>query len=241
VKGAGNDKEQRLSALLRGRLIWATLAASAVLHFGLWGALALPRAGAGENDASRPNSGFKVTVVRVPWDKLPAPPSIEPRAIAARAPIGLSTKGDVGEVPLPVPDAEAEADTFAALGADADGFPGADIRLVVTDPGDVKVAEPDPGAPDFVREYAQPPELIFMARPKFPEIARASGVEGDVVLFVYIDDRGDVVKAVVASSPGLPALEEEAIAAALKCRFRPAEQQGRPVGVWYNLVMEFRR
>ena len=82
--------------------------------------------------------------------------------------------------------------------------------------------------------------LIYQSRPKYPDIARDSRVEGEVVLLVYIDRRGDVRKAEVQSSPGLPALDEAAKEAAYKCKFKPAEQQGVPVGVWYSLVMQFK-
>jgi len=61
-----------------------------------------------------------------------------------------------------------------------------------------------------------------------------------VVFLVYIDERGDVRGAVVQSSPGLPALDEAAKEAAYKCKFKPAEQQGVAVGVWYSIVMQFR-
>jgi hypothetical protein len=35
-------------------------------------------------------------------------------------------------------------------------------------------------------------------------------------------------------------LDEAAKKAAFKCKFRPAKQQGVPVGVWYSIVMQFR-
>jgi len=79
-----------------------------------------------------------------------------------------------------------------------------------------------------------------MVKPMYPEIAYNSRVEGDVVLMVYVDERGSVRNALVQSSPGLPALDEAAKEAAYKCKFEPAQQQGVPVGVWYSLVMEFR-
>ncbi|MCP4230770.1 MAG: energy transducer TonB [bacterium] len=80
-----------------------------------------------------------------------------------------------------------------------------------------------------------------MVQPKYPDIARDMGIEGDVVLLVYIDETGTVRNALVQSSPELPAMEEEAVKAAYKCKFAPAKQQDRPVGVWYTIFMEFKR
>jgi len=137
----------------------------------------------------------------------------------------------------------ADVDTITdAVGAgEGEGFgEGAEIiveeNIEVEDTGE----EPEWVTPRFDIEYSKAPIMVHEVRPKYPDIARDSRVEGDVALLVYIDESGNVRNAVVQTSPGLPALEEAAKKAAMKCKFRPAEQQGVPVGVWYNIVMEFR-
>lgn len=89
-------------------------------------------------------------------------------------------------------------------------------------------------------EYDEPPAVIKAVRPKYPEEASEAKIEGDVTLLVYIDENGDVRNALVYSSPGVASMEEAAIEAALDCKFKPATHQGKPVGIWYQIVMEFR-
>ena len=89
----------------------------------------------------------------------------------------------------------------------------------------------------------------------YPEEAKEAGLEGDVVLLVYIDENGKVRNAVVQASPdaegkstegcdnpasAVEAMENAAVEAAYKCEFEPATVSGEPVGMWYALVMAFR-
>jgi TonB family protein len=92
----------------------------------------------------------------------------------------------------------------------------------------------------FDVEYDKPPVIVKTVRPKYPEEAREAKIEGDVILLVYIDENGDVRKAVVQSSPGVAGMDEAAKEAALECKFKPATSQGKPVGVWFSVVMQFR-
>jgi protein TonB len=90
-------------------------------------------------------------------------------------------------------------------------------------------------------EYQVAPTLIKEAKPHYPEMAAASGMEADVILLVYINVNGDVEHVVVQGSSDFGAMDDEAVKAAKKCKFSPALQNGRPVAVWYSLVMEFRK
>jgi TonB family protein len=89
-------------------------------------------------------------------------------------------------------------------------------------------------------EYDEPPVIIKTVRPKYPKEASEAKIEGDVTLLVYIDENGDVRKALIYSSPSFEPLEEAAKKAALDCKFKPATYRGKPVGLWYEVVMEFR-
>jgi TonB family protein len=179
-------------------------------------------------------------VVKKTYEDLPPPPSIEAPEPAS-APKGLEAKGSVGEVPLPVPDELAEADTIsdAIAGTGAEGF-GEGTEIIVEESIEVTEEAAPWEEVSFDVEYSEKPVVVHEERPIYPDIARDSGVEGDVVLLVYIDERGKVRNAVVQASPGLPALDEAAKKAAMKCTFKPAKQQGVPVGVWYSIVMQFR-
>ncbi len=232
-----------LKRRLGGGLFRYTFAFSLAAHVGLWGWLAARDRDAGVL-AGPADIGKWVVEGRhkvIPLDKLPQAPSIEPAAPAAKAPEGLRGRGDTGLIPLPVPDDQADVATIPDAPVDNGNFISPDVPIVVVDPGNSNAPGNDPGAvPNFDVEYSEPPVLVKEVKPAYPEIARDSGLEGDVVLLVYVDAAGRVRNAVVRSSPGLPALEDEAKKAALKCEFEPARQQGQPVGVRYSLVMQFK-
>jgi protein TonB len=235
------DPQAKLKQRLSGGLFRYTLMISVAFHFGVWGIAEMPKDVLSKKGTMKMGDGkIDLKVVKKTYEDLPPPPSIEAPEPAS-APKGLEAKGSVGEVPLPVPDELAEADTIsdAIAGTGAEGF-GEGTEIIVEE--NIEVTEE--AAPweevSFNVEYSEKPVVVHEERPVYPDIARDSKVEGDVVLLVYIDEQGKVRNAVVQASPGLPALDEAAKKAAMKCTFKPAKQQGVPVGVWYSIVMQFR-
>ena len=63
----------------------------------------------------------------------------------------------------------------------------------------------------------------------FPEAARRLGAEGTVVLQIAVGADGAVTSAEVLQGSGFPVLDRAARQAALRCRFEPALERGRPV------------
>ena len=72
------------------------------------------------------------------------------------------------------------------------------------------------------------PVLTVKVDPVYPTDALAAGVEGAVVMQIYIDDKGAVQHVHVVSSPGF-GLDAAALAAAQGFRFKPATSDGVPV------------
>ena len=235
------DPQEKLKQRLSGGLFRYTLMISVAFHFGVWGIAEMPKDMLSKKGDVKMGDGkldLKV-VKKTTYEDLPAPPSLEAPE-PATAPKGLEAKGSVGEVPLPVPDELAEADTISdAVGASGEGF-GEGTEIIVEEGLEVTEETAPWAEVSFDVEYSQAPVIVHEERPEYPDIARDSKVEGDVVLLVYIDPQGKVRNAVVQASPGLPALDEAAKKAAMKCTFKPAKQQGVPVGVWYSIVMQFR-
>ena len=235
------DPQEKLKARLSGGLFRYTLMISVAFHFGVWGIAEMPKDVLSKKGTMKMGDGkIDLKVVKKTYEDLPPPPSIEaPEPVTA--PKGLEAKGSVGEVPLPVPDELAEADTIsdAIAGTGAEGF-GEGTEIIVEETVEVTEEAAPWEEVSFDVEYSEKPVVVHEERPVYPDIARDSGVEGDVVLLVYIDAQGKVRNAVVQASPGLPALDEAAKKAAMKCTFKPAKQQGVPVGVWYSIVMQFR-
>jgi protein TonB len=234
--------QDKLKRKLAGGLFRYTFMVSLAVHFGIWGIAAMPKdVLSKKGDVKMGDGKLELKVVKRTYEDLPPPPSIEAPEPAA-APEGLEAKGSVGEVPLPVPDELADADTISdAVGSgDAEGF-GDGAEIIVEETIEVEDGGASPWETvSFDVEYSEAPVIVHEQRPVYPDIARDSGVEGDVIMLVYIDESGNVRNAVVQSSPGLPALDEAAKKAAMKCKFKPAKQQGVPVGVWYSIVMQFR-
>ncbi|UCE26723.1 MAG: TonB family protein [Candidatus Coatesbacteria bacterium] len=217
-----------------GKHIRFTLTIAIAVFGVIWFLAAVPKTlvGGGEGPTG-PGGKIKMDVVKKKYDELPPPPTIEE---PTEAPKGLETKGAVGSIPLPVPDEEADAETIADMGPGVEEGEIGEAEIEVVD----EVVDADMSAPNFDVEYSEAPYPIHDVKPKYPEIAKASGWEGDVMLLVYIDRDGSVKNVVVAGSSGFSDVDKEATDAAYKCRFSPAKQQGVPVGVWYQIIMEFR-
>ncbi len=92
--------------------------------------------------------------------------------------------------------------------------------------------------PDFV-PFEKPPAVIKRVDPKYPDLARKAGIEGRVILKVWIDKRGKVKDVVVLKSSA-EMLDAAAIAAAKQWEFTPAMMKLGPVDVWSTLTFNFR-
>ena len=232
--------EEKLKRRLSGRLFRYTFVVSVVAHLGVWALVGWP----GGHPSQGAVFGFQengITIPIIPYRELQPPtPITDPEP--APAPKGIPGTVGVGEIPIPVPEKDAEFDTFRdAHDNNVSPFIDPGQRITIEKPGPI-VEKPVSASPNHVEfvPTSKSPAIIYQSRPEYPDIARDSRVEGDVVLLVYVDERGDVRRAIVQSSPGLPAMDDAATRAAYKCKFEPAEQQGIPVGVWYSIVMEFR-
>ena len=76
------------------------------------------------------------------------------------------------------------------------------------------------------------------AAPRYPDIARASRVEGMVILEVVIDDRGNVTDARVLRS--VPLLDDAALEAVRRWKFKPARLNGESVPVVMTVTVNFK-
>jgi len=80
---------------------------------------------------------------------------------------------------------------------------------------------------------------VWMREPEFTEDARKARMQGVVVLRVEIDEQGNVGRIEVQVPLGL-GLDEKAIEAVRKWRFRPGTRDGRPVGMPAVVEVNFR-
>lgn len=89
--------------------------------------------------------------------------------------------------------------------------------------------------------YEDPPVALRRVPPKYPDFARNSGIEGDVILEVEVFEDGSVGAINVLKSllPGPGGLDEAAIKAVKQWEFQPAKSGGKPVAVWVSFPVLF--
>jgi protein TonB len=83
------------------------------------------------------------------------------------------------------------------------------------------------------------PVPIFKPEPEYSEEARKAKFQGAVLLSIIIDENGHTRDVRVLRPLGL-GLDEKAIEAVLKWRFRPSQKDGHPVAVTANVEVNFR-
>ncbi len=75
--------------------------------------------------------------------------------------------------------------------------------------------------------------------PVYPEEARRNGVEGKVLLLIYIDEQGNIKKAEIQKSPS-SLLSDSALKALSSVKFRPAKIGGIARAVCMQLTLRFK-
>ena len=97
------------------------------------------------------------------------------------------------------------------------------------------------------------PKPILIAEPEHPRAARRRGIRAEIILQVDIDSRGRVTAHEILSRYLLGddgqsrepvqalgyGLEDAAVSAAQRWRFRPARKEGKAVASRYVLTMKF--
>jgi len=100
---------------------------------------------------------------------------------------------------------------------------------------------PPPPESDEVFEFfavSEKPVMLSRATPDYPDLARKAQIEGTVVVTVTIGKTGSVESAIIFKS--IPMLDENALVAARKCKFKPAKQRDKFVKVKMNIPFNFR-
>lgn len=101
------------------------------------------------------------------------------------------------------------------------------------------------GTNEYFVPYDEPPQPIggFAAIQKslvYPELARKAGVDGQVTVFARIDENGEVIDTKILVPLGESGCNEAAVAAIKSVRWKPAQENGKPVAVWIAVPIRFR-
>jgi protein TonB len=168
------------------------------------------------------------------------PPSLSQEESAPAVNVAAQVAPPSIGIPEPVPDFKAEAATIATTEEMSAALVPTDMSMLGGE-GDSLVVDlggsGDPNPGDFV-QYEDPPVPISVPPPDYPEMARMADVEGTVMVRALVGKDGNVKEAIVAN--GIPMLNDAAIEAVKKAKFKPALQQHRPVAVWVVIPMKFK-
>lgn len=93
--------------------------------------------------------------------------------------------------------------------------------------------------------YDEPPTPIggqaaISRNTVYPEIAKEAGIEGQVVVQAFINEKGVVEHCLILKGMPGTGLDEAAINAIKKTKFKPAKQRDRNVGVWISIPVTFK-
>ena len=175
--------------------------------------------------------------------ELGPPPAIRkrPPQVKVNAP-GVSVS-KVG-IPKPVADDEVLEDNIIIASRD-------ELAEIITPPvigdGDageivVDIADEEfdyvPRVDEFVPVEILP-EMIYHVQPTYNKLIMQAGIEGSVWIAALVYKDGTVKDAVVAKSSGVATLDEAAVQAAYRNKYKPGVQNGRPVSAWVTYKVEF--
>ena len=175
------------------------------------------------------------------YSDLGPPPSIQsaniPPPVSVSAPVSKPTVG----APVPVPDAEVSAEQTIASQTEmqqqvAPVVEGTGTESNVSIEQDIKIEDDTPPA-DFV-PYEKEPQIVKQVKPKYPELAMRAGLEGKVIVKIWVDKEGKVKQVVVLKSDA-EIFNEPAVDAAKQFVFTPAYMNNGPVAVWVSFPFRF--
>lgn len=82
-------------------------------------------------------------------------------------------------------------------------------------------------------------EVSRLIQERYPPELTALGIEGETVLQMWLDERGQVVRSILSSSSGIAALDSIVLELAHRMRFRPAKSGDQGVRVIVRVPVSF--
>lgn len=93
---------------------------------------------------------------------------------------------------------------------------------------------------DVPPKLENPREIQRLLEQLYPSQLRDAGVDGTVILWIFVDEQGVVQKTEVKESSGYEVMDEAALSTAEKMRFAPAMNRDKPTPVWLSQPITFR-
>ena len=92
---------------------------------------------------------------------------------------------------------------------------------------------------DVPPKLKNPGDIQRLLQRLYPSQLREAGIEGTVVLWIYIDENGAVMKTQVQKSSGYDAMDKAAMGTADKMKFSPAKNRDKKTPVWVAQAITF--
>jgi periplasmic protein TonB len=170
--------------------------------------------------------------------ELPRPP----RARAADSPAPASSASpELAPIVSPTGVVPETARDGAAVGSPASGVEPAGTGTVdgVGVPAALPPPPPPPKPPEPIHAggLVRPPAKIVHVAPQYPQIARASRVQGIVIIEATIDSHGNVESTTILRS--IPLLDQAALDAVRQWKFTPTLLNGVAVPVIMTVTVNF--
>ncbi len=191
--------------------------------------------------------GFDIVLPTEAPPEPPPPPPIVPRpdvlATSGPKPIGFPvlvtptvTLTDIPPITLGPPTDESAYTGIGTAGGDPRGTQPANGST----PADV-MESPGAFVPFTVSPALRNVEAVQRALVRaYPAMLRDAGVTGRVLVWVLVDEQGQVMKAVIKQTSGIAALDDAALGVARTMEFSPGMNRDVKVKVWVALPIDFR-
>jgi len=115
-----------------------------------------------------------------------------------------------------------------------------EITIAETTPEvDIPIAPAIEDQPVFTPYEVAPVLIKGTVRLVYPELLKKAGIEGTVLLWIFIDESGSTQKVQIYKSSGNRALDDSAMRAYRVARFTPAYSRDIPVKVWVQWPVKF--
>jgi TonB family protein len=165
----------------------------------------------------------------------------EMRLLPRRVPAGQQPKDEVHRIFLDFKKGEVDQ-TWVHRNPKSQEVSAPDTAVVLPAMLDAQERQDQP----HFTPYTKKPEVrnraeiqVALAR-EYPPLLRDAGIEGTVLLWLLLNEQGDVVKAQLKTSSGRAELDSAGVSVAKRMKFTPAENRGRRVKVWIALPIVFK-
>lgn len=192
-------------------------------------------------------SGLEQTFLVAPRPPAAAPPPAAAEAVKAISrPIPQQAMTQPVMIPAKIrvvhDEAPAVDPNAGVVGGVPGGVPGGVLGGIIGGT-DTNIAPPPPPPSHPANEIfrvggdVKEPQVVYAPPPVYPPLARASHLEGTVIIDAVIDANGNVVQARVVSGPAL--LLQSALRAVAQWRYQPTILDGQPVSIRMHVTLHF--